>query len=83
MKLHSLAARMRSRRNMLALFVLVGAGVGAQTAFASGTCVDTCLSAFGGSFYNSRGDFFVLKDCGTSDMGTGRTYCTYARLPAE
>lgn len=76
-----LTARARIHRGLLALAVVVGAGVSAKTAFASGSCVDACVGAFGVTFENSRGDFFVLKDCATSDM-TGRVYCTYARLPA-
>jgi hypothetical protein len=56
-------------------------GAGAQTAFAKPSCVDTCVAAFGVSFYNSEGDYFLLKDCATSEM-SGTTYCTYSRLPA-
>lgn len=78
MKLPSFAGRPR-RHVLLALAALVAIG-GVQTALASGSCVDACVSAFGISFYNSRGDYFLLKDCATSALGT--VYCTYARLPA-
>jgi hypothetical protein len=77
-----LTARARIHRGLLVLVVVVGAGVGAKAAFAAGSCVDACVSAFGVTFENSRGDFFVLKDCATSELGTGTVYCTYARLPA-
>jgi hypothetical protein len=71
-----------SRRCMVALVAAMAVGGAVRTAFASGTCVDACVGAFGISFYNSRGDYFLLKDCATSDM-TGTTYCTYSRLPAR
>ncbi len=82
MKLNPLTARSRIRLSLLGLAVLVGAGVSAKAAFAAGSCVDSCVSAFGVTFENSRGDFFVLKDCATSELGTGTVYCTYARMPA-
>jgi hypothetical protein len=82
MKLKPLTVRARIHRGLLALAVVVGAGVGAKAAFASGSCVDACVNAFGMTFENSRGDFFVLKDCAISELGTGTVYCTYARLPA-
>jgi hypothetical protein len=68
-----------------ALLLLGGIGaatVTARVAAADGSsCVDTCVSAFGVSFTNSRGDYFLLKDCATSEM-TGTTYCIYSRLLA-
>lgn len=81
MKLPSLAARPRRRHVLLALLGVTAVG-GVQTALASGSCVDACVAAFGISFYNSRGDYFLLKDCATSELGTGTVYCTYSRLPA-
>ena len=79
MKLPSFAGHPR-RYVLLALAAMVAVGGGVQTALASGSCVDACVRAFGSSFYNSRGDYFLLKDCATSALGT--VYCTYARLPA-
>lgn len=81
MKLSPTFRRMRRSHAALALVAVVGLGAGVQTAFASGNCVDACVGAFGVSFYNSRGDYFLLKDCATSDI-SGTTYCTYSRLPA-
>jgi hypothetical protein len=71
----------RSRHALVALLACIATGASVQTASAEGTCVDACVSAFGVSFYNDRGDYFVLTDCATS-LITGRTYCTYSRLPA-
>lgn len=82
MKLHSLPLALRTRRALLALLAVAAAGVGAQQAFASTNCAEICIAEFGLDFTNDRGDYFVLKDCATSELGTGRTYCTYARLPA-
>lgn len=78
------ASRLRSRRALLALAAITAVtagGIGVRSALAAGTCVDACVAAFGVTFENSAGDFFVLKDCATSDI-SGNTYCTYARLPA-
>lgn len=74
-------SRPRRRLVLLALLVPFVIGGGVRAALASGSCADTCIGAFGISFYNSRGDYFLLKDCATSDI-SGTTYCTYARLPA-
>jgi hypothetical protein len=63
--------------------VLLLAGLGTaipKAAVADGSnCVDTCVAAFGVSFTNSRGDFFLLNDCATSDI-TGTTFCVYRRF---
>lgn len=83
MNLRTLVAPRRTRLSLLGLVLVVGAGVSAKAAFAAGSCADACVGAFGVTFENSRGDYFVLKDCATSEMGTGRVYCTYARLPAS
>lgn len=81
MTLRSLTGRVSTRRARVALLVCIATGVAVQTASAEGTCVDVCVDTFGVSFYNDRGDYFLLTDCATSAM-TGRTYCTYSRLPA-
>lgn len=84
MKLVTFASSLRTRRILLTLAAIsaaTAAGVGVKSALASGTCVDVCADAFGVSFYNSQGDYFLLKDCATSDI-SGNTYCTYSRLPA-
>jgi hypothetical protein len=78
---HSPHAGKPRRRIVMAAVALAVLGVGARTAFASTTCVDVCIGAFGVSFYNSEGDYFILKDCATSSI-SGTTYCTYARLKA-
>lgn len=82
MKLPSFVGRPRRRHVLLGLLALTALGGGVQTALASGSCVDACVNTFGVSFYNSRGDYFLLKDCATSELGTGTVYCTYSRLPA-
>jgi hypothetical protein len=66
-----------------AVLFLIGLGAAtARVAAADGSsCVDTCVGTFGISFSNSRGDFFLLRDCATSEL-TGTTYCIYSRLPA-
>lgn len=66
-----------------AVLFLIGLGaISPKAAAADGSnCVDTCVGAFGISFSNSRGDFFLLKDCATSEL-TGVTYCVYSRLLA-
>lgn len=82
--LASTVIRAVARVEIVATLLLI-AGLGAttaRTAAADGSnCVDICEAAFGISFRNSRGDYFLLKDCATSDM-TGVTYCTYSRLLA-
>ena len=82
MMLPSFAGRLRRRYVLLALLGLTAVGGAVQTALASGSCVDACVATFGISFYNSRGDYFLLKDCATSELGTGTVYCTYSRLQA-
>lgn len=84
MKHFAFAAHLETRRVLLALAALAtvtAGGLGVRSALASTTCVDVCVDAYGVSFYNSQGDYFLLKDCATSDI-SGNTYCTYSRLPA-
>lgn len=84
MKHLTFTSHLQGRRLVLALAAITAmtaGGIGVRSALASGTCVDACVAAFGVTFENSAGDFFVLKDCATSDI-SGNTYCTYARLPA-
>jgi hypothetical protein len=41
-----------------------------------GSCVDTCSNAFGTTF-TRNGRFYILADCGSSELGTGTTWCMY------
>ena len=40
------------------------------------SCVDACVAAFGISF-TSNGRYYLLADCGSSELGSGRVWCMY------
>lgn len=79
MVIPSVLSQMSRRVAALAFLAVVVAGVSARTAFASGGCVEACVSTYGVSFYNSNGDYFLLKSCTSSG---GWASCTYSRMPA-
>ena len=41
-----------------------------------GNCVDTCTRNVG-LVFEANGRFWILSDCGTSELGTGTVWCRY------
>lgn len=41
-----------------------------------GSCVDACTRNVGLTF-EANGRFWILADCGTSELGTGTVWCKY------